>query len=238
MIETTSLSLQSARGRLNTGRTAKGSQTRDRILESALLLFRDQGYEQTTMRAVARDAGVALGNTYYYFESKEHLLLAFYERLHQEHLSAALPLLDSERDLKKRVRGVIAAKIDASEPYHRFSQLLFKTAGDPRSPLNPFSRESAVARRQSIGLFESVVAGSTKRIPEDLRGELPYLLWLYHMGIVLYWIHDESEGRAKTYRLIDTTVDLVIRIVTLSGLPGLGALRRRAVALIKDLRPA
>ena len=42
-------------------------------------LFREQGYEQTTMRAIAREAGVSVGNAYYYFASKEHLIEAFYE---------------------------------------------------------------------------------------------------------------------------------------------------------------
>jgi AcrR family transcriptional regulator len=45
------------------------------------------------MRAIAERAGVALGNTYYYFRSKEHLIQAFYARSHAEHLAAAAPVL-------------------------------------------------------------------------------------------------------------------------------------------------
>ena len=103
--------------RLDTGATAKGGQTRARILEAALFLFKEVGYEQTTMRAVAREAAVALGNTYYYFESKEHLLLAFYERIHEEHLAACRDILASERDLKKRLVGVI--RVDRVNPRER-----------------------------------------------------------------------------------------------------------------------
>src|SRR5437667_5170447 len=100
-------------------RTPKGEQTRALILQTALDLFRERGYEETTMRAIAERAGVALGNAYYYFRSKEHLIQAFYARSHQEHLAAALPILEHEKTLAARLRAVLRAKIDTAEPYHR-----------------------------------------------------------------------------------------------------------------------
>jgi hypothetical protein len=51
-------------------RGSKGEQTRRAIAEAALRLFREQGYEATTMRAIAKEAGVATGNAYYYFGSR------------------------------------------------------------------------------------------------------------------------------------------------------------------------
>src|SRR5207244_2446742 len=88
------------------GRTPKGEQTRALILQTALDLFRERGYEETTMRAIAERAGVALGNAYYYFRSKEHLIQAFYARAHEEHVAAARPILAREKDLKARLQGV------------------------------------------------------------------------------------------------------------------------------------
>jgi AcrR family transcriptional regulator len=49
----------------------KGEQTRTAIIEAALRLFAENGYEATTMRAIAREVGVATGNAYYYYASKE-----------------------------------------------------------------------------------------------------------------------------------------------------------------------
>ena len=46
-------------------RSTKGEQTRAVIAEAALRMFREQGYEATTMRAIAKEAGVATGNAYY-----------------------------------------------------------------------------------------------------------------------------------------------------------------------------
>ena len=219
-------------------RTPKGEQTRALILQTALDLFRERGYEETTMRAIAERAGVALGNAYYYFRSKEHLIQAFYARSHREHLAAALPILAREKDLTARLRGVLRAKIDTAEPYHRFSGILFKTAADPQSPLSPVSPESHPIRQESTALMAEVLRGSNVKVPKDLEAELPNLLWLYMMGVVLFWIHDFSPGRARTYHLIDHTADLVARTIGLASVPLLRPLRRRVLHLLADLRAA
>ena len=217
-------------------KTSKGGQTKALILENALEMFRERGYEETTMRAIAERAGVALGNAYYYFRSKEHLIQAFYSRLHEEHLAASRPVLDRERKFKDRLSGVMRALLDVIEPYHQFSAILFKSAADPRSPLNPFSPESEQTRQESIGVFTQLVAGSKIKVPEDLGGELPFLLWLYQMGVILFWIHDASPGRARTRRLVEGSVELVAKLVTLASLPLLRPLRRTTLRLVAGLR--
>src|SRR5260370_38928867 len=83
-------------------KTQKGEQTKSRILNTALEILRERGYEATTMRVIAEKAGVSLGNAYYYFSSKEHLIQAFYHRTHEEHLAAVQPVLEKERGLKGR----------------------------------------------------------------------------------------------------------------------------------------
>lgn len=76
------------------------------------------------------------------------------------------------------------AKLDAIRPYHRFAGILFKTAADPASPLNPFSDESQPLRQEATALFARVVEGSTARLSPELMSALPDLLWTYHMGVV------------------------------------------------------
>lgn len=87
--------------------TEKAEATRTRILDAALDLFRSQGFDQTTMREIAAEAGVALGSAYYYFESKDALVMAFSLKL------AGIPLLRPHR--RKVVELAPAAKGDASD---------------------------------------------------------------------------------------------------------------------------
>ena len=219
-------------------KTQKGDQTKALILETALEIFRERGYEETTMRAIAEKAGVSLGNAYYYFHSKEHLIQAFYQRLHEEHVAVSLPALEKEHTLKARLLTVMRLRIDILKPYHQFAGVLFKTAAHPQSPLNPFSDESDPVRQASIQLFEKVIEGTKARIPRDLRAELPYLLWVYHLGIVLFWIHDPSPKHRRTYRLIDHTVELLDKLIHLASNPFMRPLRKQALRLVDELREA
>src|SRR5262252_6350785 len=65
--------------------TAKGEDTRDRIYNAALTLFRQRGFDATTMRDVAAAAGMSLGAAYHYFPSKDAIVLAYYDHISREH---------------------------------------------------------------------------------------------------------------------------------------------------------
>lgn len=60
-------------------RTKPPDERRKEILEAATELFREQGFELTTVREIARRAGMAAGTVYLYFPSKEALLVALQE---------------------------------------------------------------------------------------------------------------------------------------------------------------
>ncbi|MFU8871046.1 TetR family transcriptional regulator [Micromonospora sp. SL4-19] len=219
-----------------TGATARGEQTRQLILDTAMRLFRERGYARTTMRAIAQEAGVAVGNAYYYFDSKEHLIQGFYADTQHEHRAAAASVLARERDFAARLAGVLHAGVDVLTPYHSFAASFFKTAAEPTSPTSPFSSESAGPREASVALFREVLEGSTTRVDPELRPALPELLWLAYMGVVLYWVHDRSPDQVKTRQLIDNAAPLVDRLVGLSRLRVLRPVTRQVLALIRTLR--
>ncbi len=206
--------------------TPRAEQTRAAIVAAALELFRERGYDAATMRAIAERAGVSTGNAYYYFGSKEELIQEFYSRNQAEHLAASQHVLGTETDLGERLRGTLRAQVTLMAPYHEFAATLYKYAAEPTSPLSPFSPQSSPARQASIALFRDVVEGSRARMGADVRERLPELLWLYSLGITLYWVHDRSDGCSRTYQLIDATVQVVAQLVSASRLPVL----RRALA--------
>ena len=217
-------------------RRARGEQTRQLILDTALRLFRERGYAETTMRAIAAEAGVAVGNAYYYFDSKEHLIQGFYDRNQVAHRVAAEAVLAGEKDFAARLRGVLHAGIDVNAPYHSFAATLFKSAAEPTSPLSPFSRESSPARDAAITIFRDVVEGSSAKLDPELRKELPELLWLGWMGVILFWVYDQSPGQRRTRRLIDGSVPLIDRLVGLSRLRVLRPALREILGLIASVR--
>jgi AcrR family transcriptional regulator len=219
-----------------TQRSRGSDKTREIIVETALRLFRERGYEATTMRAIAAEAGVSVGNAYYYFASKEALIQAYYDRAQTEHEAACEELLATERAFAPRLGGVLREWVRVSEPYHEFAVKFFKHAAEPSNPLSPFSAESSPARESAIAIYRRVVEGSVDRMDAELRAELPELLWLMSMGVVLFWVHDTSEGCRRTYRFIELSVPLVDRLVGLSHLPGLRGIARDFIAGVHELR--
>lgn len=74
------------------------------------------------------------------------------------------------------------------------------------------------------------------RIPKNLRGELPELVWLFFMGIVLYWVHDPTDGALRTRLLTRRTCPIVVRAIGLTRLPMLRSSLNDLIALIDELK--
>ncbi|MFD7279016.1 TetR/AcrR family transcriptional regulator [Streptomyces sp. NPDC059862] len=219
------------------GTPTKSEQTRALILETAMRLFRERGYDRTTMRAIAKEAGVSVGNAYYYFAGKEHLVQGFYDRIAAEHQAAVRDVLDRETDLEARLAGVLKAWLDVATPYHEFAVQFFKNAADPDSPLSPFSPESEHARVEAVSVHREVLAGSRAKVPEELRDVLPELMWLAQMGLCLYWIFDRTEGRERSYRLAERGARLTARGVALARFRVLRPLVLEVHELFTDFLP-
>ena len=214
----------------------KAEQTRRAIVDAAMRLFRSKGFDKATMRAIASEAGVSVGNAYYYFGSKEHLVQAFYDQLQEEHTAAAADVLARERGFADRLTGVLLVWLDVAAPHHEFAGQFFKNAADPSSPLSPFSEESAPAREASTAIFAEVLAGSDAKVAPALRAQLPELLWLLHMGLVLFWVYDTSPDQARTRVLARRVVPIVDKLVRLSRLPVVRGVVDDVVSLMAELR--
>lgn len=205
-------------------------------MAAALDLFRERGYDKTTMRGVAEEAGVSLGNAYYYFSSKEHLVQAFYDRVQEEHRAGAADLLTRETTFAGRLQGLLTAWVDVAAPYHEFAGKFFKNAAEPTSPLSPFSDDSKGAREASIALFREVLDGSDLKLAPALRAEMPELLWLMHMGVVLFWVHDASPGQRRTRALVAQAVPLVDKLARMTRIPLVRGLVDDVVGLVRAVR--
>ena len=217
--------------------TPKSIRTRQKILDAALLLFTEKGFDQATMRQIAAQADMAPGSIYHHFQTKEHIVQAFYDMLHEEHEQACVTILLSETKLENRLREVVRKKIQLAEPFKKVSAVLFRVASDPKNPLSPFSGQSSPTRDKSLAQFRQLVSGSSAKLPADVEIILADYLWLYQMGIILYWIHDNSENSRKTFRLIDRTVKLIQTLVELSNLPLIAPFRKKFTKLMLEFLP-
>ena len=215
--------------------TAKADETRNRILDAALGLFRERGFAETTMRDVATAAGVATGAAYYYFRSKEELVLAFYVRTDQEAAEVFAGAIAASKDLKKRLRGLLEAKFEQFEEHRALLTALLKAGVDPRDRLSPFGEETRDVREENIAWYARALDGSDVKLPRDIAPHVPRLLWMYHMGLIYFWITDSSPRQERTHRLVDATLDLVVQLLKASSLPFMGPLRKRALKVLEAI---
>jgi AcrR family transcriptional regulator len=196
----------------------KSEETRRRILAAALRVFRQRGFESATMREVAAAAGVALGAAYYYFDSKDAIVMAFYEQSQEEMAPALDKILSSSRTFEQRLRGIIGQKLEYFAP-NRALVAALSTHIDPEHPLSPFSQATAPIRDRDLAFFVRAVQESTLHLSSSILPYLPRLLWLYQMGILLFWVYDPSPRQQRTAILFDKTLRLMLLALKLARLP-------------------
>lgn len=215
--------------------TPRAEETRRKIYEAAMELFRDKGFDETTMRDIAAKAGVALGGAYYYFSSKDAIVLAFYRDM-QDRSNELIPAeLAGHRKLKDRLRCILDKRLELLAPNRKFCAALFRHAPDGSDPLSPFSEETRAIREASVDHMRLAIEGSDAKIPLDLKPRLPYLLWLYQMALVMFWLYDRSPNQERTQRLLDRSLILVVNLLRLSSLPLTKPLRRTVLELIEGV---
>lgn len=217
-------------------KTGKSEQTRAVILETAMRLFKERGYEKTTMRAIAAEAGVSVGNAYYYFASKEFLIQGFYDQMTYAHAADARARMRGSTDFTQRLEIALTSWIDCAAEYHEFAAQFFRTAADPTSSLSPFSDESHPARATAVALFHEVLSGSelAPKLDAELAELLPDLLWLYLMIVVLYWVFDRTPDTERTREFVRRSTPMTARVINLSRYRVFRPIVRDAKGLIQD----
>jgi len=180
--------------------------TRERILEAALRLFAEKGYEATTMRDVAREAGASLGLAYRYFASKEEFALALYMRLAEESEGWAREGLVGGT-IAERFERAMVVKLDQVSPHRGPLAALMSRALDPDSPISALGEGTAAVREKMGGVFLEVVRGASDAPREEQARELGNLLYALHLAILLYWFHDRTPEARATRELVGSARD-------------------------------
>src|SRR5262245_46934212 len=117
----------------------KAEETSHKILEAALELFRVEGFDRATMRDIASRAGVPAGAAYYYYDSKDAIVTAFYRRSSADMQPKIAAALEGVKGLEARLRALIDAKLEYFAPNRGILRALLRNGADPAYPLSPFS---------------------------------------------------------------------------------------------------
>ena len=189
-----------------------------------MLLFGSSGSVGTKPQLCGRSPlrPMSLGNAYYYFKSKEHLIQAFYDRTQVEHAEAAAPVLEREIDLAARIIGVVEAWVDAMEPYRAFAGTFFKNAGRPNKPSQPVQLGVGRCQAKRHRALATSDRGFRREDPEKAarRTSRAALALLHGNGAVLGTRpHRERNSHPPSYQADSTPCCPSHRARPLTGFP-------------------
>jgi AcrR family transcriptional regulator len=171
-------------------RTRRGPLTRKQILDASLRLFSERGFARTTVRDIARQAGITDAAIYYHFESKRDLLEALVEErgflagLKQlEQVAAELPL---EETLSWMARGAVNI-MDDNRDFLRL--IIMEGLGGDESAIEQY--------RHLIDLWESALGAVLQRYVEknELPPQAPQTLVRQVIYVILMAFQDTLLGR-------------------------------------------
>jgi len=191
------------------GRTREGEATRRRLYTLSVRMIASRGYEATTLRDIAKRAGVSPGLLYRYFPSKRAVVLALYDDLSTEYAARASKMdagpwqtrflfaLKASLEVLGRQRATLAA----------LTSVLF---ADPEGGL--FAPATALSRGRVEAVFHEAVRGASDAPSAEAAVALGRILYFAHLAIILWWLLDKSPRQHATKELI-ALLSLVLPLV-------------------------
>lgn len=181
------------------GRTAGGEATRLRLYEAAIALIGERGYEAATLRDVATLARVSPALLYRYFPNKRSVVLALYDQLSDMFAQQAVAMPPGK--WRERFVFVLELSLRALGPYRVTLRALAPVmVGDTDEGV--FAQNTAFSRTRVQSIFEEAVVGATDAPKRPLAESLGHLLYLAHLGVILWWLLDRSPGQRATKALV------------------------------------
>ena len=74
--------------------------------------------------------------------------------------------------------------------------------------------------------------------PRDLEPHLPGILWFFQMGVIFFWVIDESPIKHAVTRLLSLAAKSVTSLIRVSALPLMRPVRKAALELVEIVQGA
>jgi AcrR family transcriptional regulator len=213
------------------GETAQGAAARERLYRIAIARMAKDGYEATTLRDVAKEAGVSAGLLYRYFPSKRAVLIALYDELSAEFAVRAASIPAGR--WRDRFRVALETSLRVLEPHRAALRGLIPVlVGSDDDGI--FGGQVAFSRRRVQGIFEASVTGASDAPARPLGEALGRLLYLGHLAVLLWWLLDKSPRQRATSALVALMAQLLPSVSLTLRLPLVRRFVTSADALVAD----
>lgn len=196
--------------------TAKKRQENiESVFKAVIDLSKSDGFDALTMKAIAKRAGIGEATIYNYFPQKEFLVSGYLDWT----LSTAIDrtkteISRSEMSLSDAIHILLESHIEVlSEGKEFFREAVRALFASPMS-LSSSSLSSIRAKHHDFTEQQMDLAVGRGEFPEPaFKAFLTAILWDYHIGVLYYWLNDDSEATLRTTELIDLSLKLFEQVL-------------------------
>lgn len=182
---------------------------RERIIEAAVRLFYEHGFENTTLDAVADELGVRKPFIYSYFESKADLLAKICERGVAEALAAMIEVLNAEGRPTEKLRKISEAMVQAVIKNQKHNAIW---AREEKNLLPKHSEQINKIRREFDRKLDQLLEKGCKTGEFTIPDTRIATLAIGGMGT---WVHVwyRENGRLSPQEIASRLTDLILTMV-------------------------
>jgi len=190
------------------------AEIRLKIINTAVELFSENGFETTSMKQIAREAGIGDATIYKYFANKDKLIYGYYGLMATETAQQFLAEDDlSEYSLQEKLQLLIDIYLNNFLPNREFvcdsinmimqsPSILFKDVAPVREEFIDLIRNLLNDAEQAGEIAQSPFTDATAKLAND-----------YLLAVLLYWVNDDSEEFSNTTQMVDMSLDLGVEIL-------------------------
>jgi AcrR family transcriptional regulator len=197
---------------------SKQQETKRVILQAAVDLLTEHGFDGASMKQIARAAGIGDATIYKYFPTKEKLVLGYFEQ------AIGLALADTHATkrfdtytLQERLQRLVDALLARLLPDREFVAVAQGLVAKAPMLLLGDALPGKLELKQAVVAFLEAAETSGEIPPFDFKPLLGGLFVVYLFAVIVYWLKDRSDEFADTTRLVDLTLAVLAQALQ-SGL--------------------
>jgi len=185
------------------------AENRRNIINALVDMVMEKDLKSATMRGVAKQAGLGEATIYNYFPTKDAMVYAYYgDRLDQAvETLKAIPDFNTYT-FQEQLQTFFETMLAVLLPHRAFLDKTFKAAfftfSQDYARIKPVKEKFIRVVRD---IFDAAIEAG--EIPDQVFLEISLqVFWEYFIGMIMYWLKDDSDGFSATTVLIDKTLDL------------------------------